>query len=114
MMRSPKCSSKSEAIEGTKMPKPAKPEIGKTYRVTQGEHRGKIITVNEMHGMLAIALEIDYPFLPGELEPVEKPELKTVSTSRSYGRKIYVNLLKETLTLNMPRHLRDRIEAAVK
>ena len=91
-----------------------KPQVGQRYRVIAKDnpHHGKVITVNEVQGTLAIDFDFEYPFLPAELEPVtsqrQTPQPKRPTAAQK--NKLYKELLKQTLGCRLPRSLKTEIE----
>jgi len=94
-------------------------EAGKEYKVVgpSNLHRGKIIVVTETRGSMALALmgESHYPFLPGELEPLEPVEPKPKRATPARRARIYKELLEGIAAewQAMPETLRAEVAAAL-
>lgn len=95
-------------------------QVGKQYRVIgpSNLHRGKIIVVTETRAHMALAIMGDspYPFLPGELEPLEPQPPKPKRATPAKRARVYRDLLERIAAewVAMPVALRVELEAALK
>lgn len=105
----------TEAIHQAR--KIVRPEPGQKYEVVEpsNPYHGETITANEVKGNIVMGLERAYPFLPGELRPIDPAPIPTKPITPSIRERLKSceALLHEALKCHLPSDLQARIEAVL-
>lgn len=89
------------------------PQVGASYRVVDegNPNHGRTITVDRVEGEMALAGQ--FPYLAGELEPVDPVPAPEPRLSLRDRCELYRQLLQRVLQSNISHHLRSDIKAAL-
>jgi hypothetical protein len=94
-------------------------EVGGEYRIIgKGNyHRGKTCVIQEVRGQVALGLvgQTPYPFLPGELEPLQPKPAKPKRATAAKRAAVYRRLLEQVADqwATMPADLQAELLAAL-